>query len=103
MSGNFWVLLIGTFCGGVYAAWHQSFRFAAAETASDAYRPKVVSWVFAVVIQRHNGPRSNRRAAPTLLRIAPGDWSGREKDRCRGTGFHESGTATPTDRFNFSG
>jgi MFS family permease len=47
MSGNFWVLLIGTFCGGVYAAAHQSYRFAAADTASDAYRPKVVSWVFA--------------------------------------------------------
>jgi MFS family permease len=47
MSGNFWVLLIGTSCGGVYAAAHQSYRFAAADTASDAYRPKVVSWVFA--------------------------------------------------------
>jgi hypothetical protein len=41
------------------------------------------------LIQRHNGPRSNRRAALARLRIAPGDWSGREKDRCRGTGFHE--------------
>jgi hypothetical protein len=26
---------------------HQSYRFAAADTASDAYRPKVVSWVLA--------------------------------------------------------
>ena len=47
MNGNFWVLLIGTFCGGLYAAAHQSYRFAAADTASDAYRPKVVSWVLA--------------------------------------------------------
>jgi len=47
MSNNFWVLLIGTFCGGLYAAAHQSYRFAAADTASDAYRPKVVSWVLA--------------------------------------------------------
>jgi hypothetical protein len=47
MNGNFWVLLIGTFCGGLYAAAHQSYRFAAADTASDTYRPKVVSWVLA--------------------------------------------------------
>src|SRR6478735_4994158 len=38
MNGNFWLLLFGTFCGGLYAAAH---------TASDAYRPKVVSWVLA--------------------------------------------------------
>ena len=47
MNGQFWLLLIGTFCGGLYAAAHQSYRFAAADTASDAYRPKVVSWVLA--------------------------------------------------------
>ena len=47
MSGNFWLLLVGTFCGGLYASAHQSYRFAAADTASDAYRPKVVSWVLA--------------------------------------------------------
>jgi predicted MFS family arabinose efflux permease len=47
MHGLFWLLLVGTFCGGLYAAAHQSYRFAAADTASDAYRPKVVSWVLA--------------------------------------------------------
>jgi len=47
MSGSFWLLLAGTFCGGLYAAAHQSYRFAAADTASEAYRPKVVSWVLA--------------------------------------------------------
>jgi predicted MFS family arabinose efflux permease len=47
MQGNFWLLLFGTFCGGLYAAAHQSYRFAAADTASEAYRPKVVSWVLA--------------------------------------------------------
>jgi predicted MFS family arabinose efflux permease len=47
MHGNFWLLLVGTFCGGLYAAAHNSYRFAAADTASDAYRPKVVSWVLA--------------------------------------------------------
>jgi len=47
MNGHFSLLLLGTFCGGLYAAAHQSYRFAAADTASDAYRPKVVSWVLA--------------------------------------------------------
>jgi len=47
VHSQFWLLLIGTFCGGLYAAAHQSYRFAAADTASDAYRPKVVSWVLA--------------------------------------------------------
>jgi predicted MFS family arabinose efflux permease len=47
MQGLFWLLLVGTFCGGLYAAAHQSYRFAAADTASEAYRPKVVSWVLA--------------------------------------------------------
>jgi MFS family permease len=47
MDGQFWMLLIGTFCGGLYAAAHNSYRFAAADTASEAFRPKVVSWVLA--------------------------------------------------------
>jgi MFS family permease len=47
MQGNFWLLLLGTFCGGLYAAAHNSYRFAAADTASEAFRPKVVSWVLA--------------------------------------------------------
>ena len=47
MTGQFWLLLIGTFCGGLYAAAHNSYRFAAADTASEAFRPKVVSWVLA--------------------------------------------------------
>ncbi len=47
VNGNFWLLLAGTFCGGLYAAAHQSYRFAAADTASEAFRPKAVSWVLA--------------------------------------------------------
>ena len=34
IDGSFWILLLGTFCGGLYAAAHQSYRFAAADTAS---------------------------------------------------------------------
>ena len=47
ITGNFWLLLFGTFCGGLYAAAHQSYRFAAADTASERYRAKAVSWVLA--------------------------------------------------------
>ena len=47
MQGQFWLLILGTFCGGLYAAAHMSYRFAAADTASEAYRPKVVAWVLA--------------------------------------------------------
>jgi MFS family permease len=47
MHGSFELLLAGTFCGGLYAAAHMSYRFAAADTASESYRPKVVSWVLA--------------------------------------------------------
>ena len=47
MQGSFPLLLVGTFCGGLYAAAHQSYRFAATDTASEAFRPKAVSWVLA--------------------------------------------------------
>src|SRR5690606_39122534 len=45
--GAFWLLLVGTFFGGLYSASQQSYRFAAADTASPRVRPKVVSWVLA--------------------------------------------------------
>ncbi len=47
MQGSFPLLLVGTFFGGLYAAAHQSYRFAATDTASEAFRPKAVSWVLA--------------------------------------------------------
>lgn len=47
LVGSFSLLLLGTFCGGLYAAAHQSYRFAAADTASEAFRPKAISWVLA--------------------------------------------------------
>src|SRR6185369_1475895 len=34
LQGSFWLMVAGTFCGGLYAAAHQSYRFAAADTAS---------------------------------------------------------------------
>lgn len=47
LNGSFLLFLFGAFCGGVYAAAHQSYRFAAADTASESFRPKAVSWVLA--------------------------------------------------------
>ncbi len=47
LQGSFGLFLVGAFCCGVYAAAHQSYRFAAADTASPAFRPKAVAWVLA--------------------------------------------------------
>jgi MFS family permease len=47
LRGSFELFLLGTFCGGLYAAAHQSYRFAACDTASEAFRPKAISYVLA--------------------------------------------------------
>jgi len=36
---------LATFFGGFYQAASQSYRFAAADTASEAFRPKAIAWV----------------------------------------------------------
>jgi MFS family permease len=45
LQGSFLTFNIGAFFSGLYAAAHQAYRFAAADTASDAFRPKAISWV----------------------------------------------------------
>ncbi|HZO45359.1 MAG TPA: MFS transporter [Xanthobacteraceae bacterium] len=45
VTASFTLLCIGALCTGFYAAVHQSYRFAAADTASDKFRPKAISWV----------------------------------------------------------
>ena len=45
--GNFWIFLIGTYLTGIYLSSQGFFRFAAADTASDAFRPKAISYVMA--------------------------------------------------------
>jgi predicted MFS family arabinose efflux permease len=47
LQGSFWLFLGGAFCAGLYAAGHQSYRFAACDTASERFMPKAVSWVLA--------------------------------------------------------
>jgi MFS family permease len=46
-QASFTLLCFGTFLAGCYAAAVQSYRFAAADTASPAFRPKAISWVMA--------------------------------------------------------
>lgn len=45
MQASFVLFNVGAFCCGLYAAAHQAYRFAAADTASEAFRPKAISWV----------------------------------------------------------
>ena len=47
LYGSFTLFCCATFFGGLYGAATQSYRFAAADGASAAYRPKAVSWVMA--------------------------------------------------------
>ncbi len=42
---DFWLFAFGTFLQGGYQAFAGYYRFAAADTASDAFRPKAISWV----------------------------------------------------------
>jgi len=45
--GSFLLFTAGAFFTGFYSAAQQAYRFAAADTASEAFRPKAISWVMA--------------------------------------------------------
>lgn len=47
LQGSFVLFCCATFLGGLYGAVSQSYRFAAADGASEGFRPKAVSWVMA--------------------------------------------------------
>jgi predicted MFS family arabinose efflux permease len=47
LKGSFALFILGAFCAGLYAAAHQSYRFAATDTASESFRPNAVAWVLA--------------------------------------------------------
>src|SRR3984893_10614133 len=47
LHASFALFCCATFLGGLYGAVSQSYRFAAADGASAAFRPKAVSWVMA--------------------------------------------------------
>ncbi|MDP5347344.1 MAG: MFS transporter, partial [Paracoccaceae bacterium] len=44
---SFPIFLLGSFITGIYMSGQGFYRFAAADTASDAYRPKAISYVMA--------------------------------------------------------
>ncbi|MFC6686435.1 MFS transporter [Jhaorihella thermophila] len=44
---SFWVFVLGAYLTGVYMSAHGFYRFAAADTASDRFRPKAISYVMA--------------------------------------------------------
>ena len=45
LQGSFLLFNIGAVFSGLYASGHQSYRFAAADTASDEFRARAISWV----------------------------------------------------------
>ena len=45
LQGSFFLFNVGAVFSGFYASAHQSYRFAAADTASEEFRPKAISWV----------------------------------------------------------
>jgi MFS family permease len=47
LQASFWLYLLATFFGGLYAASHMSYRFGAADTASAEFKPKAISYVMA--------------------------------------------------------
>nr|WP_321330605.1 MFS transporter [Alcaligenes faecalis] len=46
-SLSFVMFCVGTLLAGLYASYVQSYRFAAADDASNTFRPKAISWVMA--------------------------------------------------------
>ena len=45
--GNFWLFLAGAYMTGIYMSAQGFYRFAATDTASDAFKPKAISYVMA--------------------------------------------------------
>jgi MFS family permease len=47
LTQSFPIFLLGSFCTGIYMSAHGFYRFAAADTASETFRPKAISYVLA--------------------------------------------------------
>jgi MFS family permease len=43
--GSFWIFCVGTFLSGFYGSYVQSYRFAATDSASEAFKARAISWV----------------------------------------------------------
>jgi MFS family permease len=64
-AASFELFLVGSVLLGVYQATQGFFRFAAADTASDAFKPKAISWVFA-------GGLLSALIGPEIVRLTAG-------------------------------
>jgi MFS family permease len=47
VQANFWLFLVGSYLTGIYMSAQGFYRFAATDTASDAFKPKAISYVMA--------------------------------------------------------
>lgn len=60
-TGNFIMFLVGAYFTGIYMSSQGFFRFAATDTASDAFKPKAISYVMAGgLIAAIVGPQLNK-------------------------------------------
>lgn len=66
--GSFPLLLLGSYFTGIYMSAQGFYRFAAADTASEAYRPKAISYVMAGgLLSAIFGPQLNKLLFDTTV------------------------------------
>lgn len=66
--GSFAVLLLGSFFTGIYMSAQGFYRFAAADTASDDFKPKAISYVLAGgLVSALIGPQLNKLVQDALV------------------------------------
>ena len=66
--GSFAILLLGSFFTGIYMSAQGFYRFAAADTASDSFKPKAISYVLAGgLISALIGPQLNKLVQDALV------------------------------------
>jgi MFS family permease len=74
---SFWLFVAGSYLTGIYMSAQGFYRFAAADTASDAFRPKAISYVMAGgLLSAIIGPQlvsviSGNSADATVMRFFP--------------------------------
>ena len=74
VAGSFWFFCLGSFLFGVFFAFSQYYRFAAAEIATDDYRSRAISYVLAGgVVAGFAGPWI---ASSTRLVVAGAEFAG---------------------------
>lgn len=67
-AGDFLILLIGSYLSGVYMSAQGFYRFAAADTASESFRPKAISYVMAGgLLSAILGPQLNKLVAEAYV------------------------------------